>query len=366
MGLFDWLTDGIGSMGSGMGGGSEMAPPDLMPAGGPTPPLNFQRPEFAPPPPVAPPPNAGPYAAGADPMTAGGDLGNGPGLPPQPPVPMPQARPAAADVPAQPPVPPGMMPGSPPPTVAPPGPGLGVGAPPDIGGPDVNSAVRSYQGAGGNFMPGPNGDNNPATGLIGRALGLDANRERSIKGGLAGGFKAAGNSAGKSPFQAFASGAGESLDGSQKADDKGYDQRLKALQLAVNAQRAGDTAEYNRNYASYLGAKLKADTDKVSGGGKNAWNKPDSQKFIDASNALAKDPQVRASQKMLEQTAKDGTPEQIAQAKATHDALIGEKQKMYLTGVGLNPQQIAKNIQTPPGSRENPHASPVSRTSTAM
>ena len=337
MGLLDWLTDGLGSsMGqdaTGTGAMLGQTSPDTMGLNGP--PMQ----PVTPTPPVAPTPALDPTAPlpqGTDPMTAGGSPPNGPGLAP-PPVPLPAPRPPGADA--------GLA--ATPPNAAP---TSGTGMPP---GPPT-SITPSIPDTSG--TPGPNGALNPATGFLGRALGLDANRERSVKGALGAGLKAAGNSAGKSPMQALASGAGEGLEGGQKATDTGYDQRLKSLQLAVSAQSAGDKAAYNKNYAEYLKGKLEADTDKTTPGAKKgAWNKPDSQKFIDAQNALAKDPEIRASQKMLEQAAKTGEPADIAKATAAHNALIQQKQGMYLAGVGLDPAKIQANIQNPPGTPQNPH-----------
>lgn len=262
-------------------------------------------------------------------MTAGGAPPNGPGLPPAPPSPPPMAAPAAL-----------------PPNAAPAvGAGPAPGAPMSLAPPDAGTTI-----------PGPNGNLNSSGSALGRALGLDSNKEKSLFGSLGAGLTAAGNSKGKSKGQALFSGAGGAIEGGVKAEDKSYDQRLKSLQLAVQAQSAGDKAAYNTNYQKYLGAKLKAETDKASGGKNGAWNKPDSQKFIDAQNAMAKDRDIVASQKLLEQAAKDGDPTAIAKAKASHDALITDKQRLYLTGVGLNPDTIAKNMKTPPGTRENPHA----------
>ena len=81
-----------------------------------------------------------------------------------------------------------------------------------------------------------------------------------------------------------------------------------------------------------------------------------SQKFIDAQNALAKDPDIRASQKVLEKlVTSNATPQEIEQARAVHTALVAQKQALYLTGVGLNPAQIQANINNPPGTPQNPH-----------
>jgi len=196
----------------------------------------------------------------------------------------------------------------------------------------------------------------PQGGPISRALGLDPNRTRSIVSGLGAGLTAAGNSAGKSPFQAFASGAGAGIEGSDKSTDKTYDQKIKYLQAAVAAQSAGDKSAYNKNYALYLTNKLKADTDKAASGGKSgAWNKPDSQKFIDAQHALANDPEVKASQKLLEQSAKTGDPAEVTKAQAAHSALIQSKEAKYLSGVGLDPQKLNDLVKNPPGTPQNPH-----------
>lgn len=198
---------------------------------------------------------------------------------------------------------------------------------------------------------------------LGRSLGINpnstspsSNNFRSAMAGLGEGLTAAGNSKGKSAGQAFASGAGGALTGASKQDNTAYDQRLHSLQLAVTAQAAGDRAAYNKNYADYLKGKLANDA-KEGGGKKNsAWNKPDSQKFIDAQNAMSKDPDIRASQKVLDGAVSNGNQAQIAQAQAAHTALVQQKQQMYFAGVGLDPAKIQANMQNPPGTPQNPHA----------
>ena len=358
MGLFDWLSDAMGSGANPMGGGDpaqmltrssnvmDRSQPSLDLTGGVG--ANMT------------PPQA-PMPLGTDPMTAGGPPSNGPGLPPKPadmaagpdptgappsPVPLPQPRPPGADGS-------GPLPPPPPPPVQPPSGGIPGAPPAEPAGPPMSIAPPIAP-----EQPGA-----PQGGPISRALGLDPNKTKSVFSGIGAGLTAAGNSAGKSPFQAFASGAGASLEGSEKSTDKTYDQKIKYLQAAVAAQSAGDKAAYNKNYASYLAGKLKADTDKAAsdGSGKKtgAWNKPDSQKFIDAQHALASDPEVKASQKLLEQTAKTGEPADVAKAQAAHSALIQSKEAKYLSGVGLDPQQIAKNMATPPGTppSKNPDGS---------
>lgn len=215
--------------------------------------------------------------------------------------------------------------------------------------------LQSDQPPGGGLTPPDQGGTNPS--LL-RAMGINPATADKMRSGLSAGLKAAGESAGKSPFQAFSSGAGAGLEGQEKQGDKTYDQKIKYLQAAIQAQSAGDKAAYNKNYAAYLTGKLKNDTEKAASadsGKKGAWNKPDSQKFIDAQHALSNDPEIRASQKLLEQTAKTGDPADVAKAAAAHNALIQQKQGQYLTGVGLNPQKLQEMQKNPPGTQGNPH-----------
>jgi hypothetical protein len=340
-GLLDWLTDGIGSqMGSSSAPmvnatnnyaspGSAPLSPDELPSGAPPAPPTPAVPA-APSPPVNP----------ATTDLSGGMQGGGPA----PAVPLPQPRPAAAN-------------GPPPGVALPPAAAPAAGAPMQI------------------TPPAPNPDSSPAAPpvtpyrlgdqtALGRALGINPNDPnnnnfRSAMAGLGEGLTAAGNSKGKSAGQAFASGAGGAITGASKQDNTAYDQRLKSLTLAVQAQSANDKAAYNKNYAEYLKGKLASDDAKAAGGKSGSWNKPDSQKFIDAQNAMAKDPDIRASQKILEAVVAGGNgplnQPRIDAAQAAHTALVQQKQKMYLAGVGLNPAQIQANIQNPPGTTQNPH-----------
>ena len=58
------------------------------------------------------------------------------------------------------------------------------------------------------------------------------------------------------------------MEGGSGTADKQYDQRLKSLQLAINAQSAGDKAAYNQDYAEYLKGKLANDEAAATPGGK--------------------------------------------------------------------------------------------------
>jgi len=342
-GLLDWLTDGIGSR---MGGspsqplvdatnsyaspGSAPLSPDEMP--GATPPA-------APPAPAVP---TSPVTPATTDLSGGMQRAG-----PAPAVPLPMARPTGAPRSLT-------APGATIPPAA--TPTAGTGAPmqikPPVPNPDSSPAAPAV-------TPYRLGDQT----ALGRALGVDPNSNgfKSALAGLGEGLTAAGNSKGKSAGAAFAYGAGGALTGATKQDNTAYDQRLKSLQLAVNAQQDGDKSAFNKNMAEYYKGKLALDQKKEaeSGGKSGSWNKPDSQKFIDAQNAMAKDPDIRASQKILEAAVAGGNgplnQPRIDAAQAAHTALVQQKQSMYLTGVGLNPAQIQANIQNPPGTTQNPH-----------
>lgn len=225
--------------------------------------------------------------------------------------------------------------------------GAAPGAPLDLAPPPGGMAQSA-------MMQPPQG---AATSLLGRALGLSPERDRQVSSSLAAGLKSVGENYTKPGLAALAGSTGAAMEGGQKRDDTTYDQKLKALSQAVAAKSRGDEATYKIGYLKYLGTKLKADQEAAasSGGGKSgAWNKPDSQKFIDASNALSRDRQVIAAQKTLEQAQKDGDPKRIAQAQTAFDALSQKKRAEYLAGVGLDPKQIEFNVQNPPGSQKNP------------
>jgi len=338
-GLLDWLTEGLsgggmgGETGMGASGMDAMTPP-------PTPPVPMgmkDSPLMAPAPPPGMPPVQGLDNAGPSQPQGFGDA---PPLPPgagAPPPPIPTPRPPDLGPGGQPPMPPSgpMTPG------------------------EGQNIVNSYEKAGGTAFAPPD-DKNPLLRSLGSPAGpggpggMDQNKMRGVMGAIGAGLTAAGNSAGKSPFQALTSGAGAGLEGGQKGQDKGYDQRIKSLQLAVSATAQGDKAAANKNYAEYLSAKLKHDTDKMSGGGKNgAWNKPDSQKYIDAQRSVSQDPQVDAANKMLVKM--DPSDPGFPKAKAEFDALVEKKQQQTYAVMQLSPQTIAAMNGNPPGTPKNPH-----------
>lgn len=361
MGLLDWLTDGsLGNMGMGAGGANPPAPsmPPVQQTGADGPPLPLTpaavppgldaapTPSGQPPAPVAPPapppdptPAAGPPDPPVNPATS--DIGGGMqgGGPTPPPVPMPQPRPPGADAP--PPAPPA-SPGPPmpltPSSLPPPGngtngvgPGLGVAAPP-------------YQ----------LGDQT----ALGRALGINPQSKQfsELTGGLGAGLTAAGNSKGKSPFQALTSGAGASLEGANKEGHATEKDMNAYLTAATNAQKAGDTKAAQMWTQQYQAAKLKNEQDKAASD-KSAANKndTDNQKYWAAQRDVQ--PDRTALNKQIAQMQKDGAPpDQVAKAQAAGEAAINARLADHYAASGIHPQTAAQIAQQPGNSEKNPVA----------
>lgn len=206
------------------------------------------------------------------------------------------------------------------------------------------------QGSGGTM------DQALSQGILGRALGLSPETSKRFGSSLAAGLKSVGENYKKPGLAAMAGSAGSAMEGGNKRDDTAYDQKLKSLQQAVAARAKDDEAGYKTSYIKYLNNKQRSEeAAAASGGGKSgAWNKPDSQKFIDAMNAMSGDRRIVASQKELEQAIKDGDQKRIAQLRGVHDKLTDQVRLEYLTGVGLDPKQIETNMKNPPGSQQNP------------
>lgn len=331
MGLLDWLTEGTGSS---MGGGGGNAPFIAAtngysgPGGAPdpqelTPPVRQAG--------AAAPPLPPPLPPGSDPMTAGGPPPNGPGLPPSPPVPMPMAQP----------------PGALPPNAAPTG-----GAMPPMSPQDASGIAQSYQQAGGNLAP-PEASPG-ATTFIGRALGLDANRENQIRGSLGSGLKAAGENAHKPGLAAFAGSAGAGIEGGKGADDKTADQQSKYLKEAIAAQQVGDTGKLNIARTRLALAQAKAaeqgkDT-------KNSVMNTQEQLYLRGLGQVNADGKVKASLAQLRavQTQFGADSKEAKAALASHNDLIDGTKKQVFGTLGVNEKDAAKIGQQPGFSFEKP------------
>lgn len=336
-GILDWLTDLGGSGGSMLGGGmgeagdtsSMVMPPPSTPqvapqmTGADAPPMQ--------PPPMQPPP--------VDPsMTdiAGGMQGAGSG---QPPMPLPP-RPDAANGP-----PPGM---SSTPPLPPPGGGGGGGPPlPPI---DLAAAARSYQGAGGNLAPPPASPQ--AQGILGRALGIDPNREAQLRGSLGAGLKSVGENAHKPGLAAFAGSMGSGIEGGKGATDKTTDQQDRFVQRQQSATKATDERALTqaRTQQALADAKYKMT------GGKDSVVNSQQQLYLRAMGLVNNDPEVKLAKSTYDNALKSydaNSPEVKAAAKA-HSDLVKAKTGVHLQSVGLEPQAADKLGKLPGMSRDNP------------
>ena len=89
-------------------------------------------------------------------------------------------------------------------------------------------------------------------------LGLDDNQMQRLSGGLGAGLTAAANNWNKPGLAAFAGGAGGALQGSSQAQQQQVDNRLKAVQAALQAWQAGDIGALRRAQAEYYRAMTPA------------------------------------------------------------------------------------------------------------
>lgn len=361
MGLFDWLSEG---MGSSMGGSS--MPPGMSPGGPPpmppvqqtgadapslapsmptppnqTTPMGDQtgiNPMTAPPPfppggdPMAaggPVPNgpglpsAPPYPPGTDPMTAGGPTPNGPGLPPN--IPLPAPRPAGANGAAT--LPPAAAPTA--------GAGIPPNPPPVIAAPPPTSGPQ-------------------AKGIIGRALGLDPNREAQVRGSLGAGLKAAGENANKPGLAAFAGSMGSGIEGGKGADDKTTDQQSKYLTQAIAAAKSGDERALNQARTQLALAQAKQTTE--GKGGKDSVVNSDQQLYLRAQSAAAQDGRLKALKTQADQASTQfgiNSPEAKAALKA-HKDLYDSTVAAHATALGIDPKKAASIGKQPGMSQDNP------------
>lgn len=373
-GLLSWLGNALGGLGSANVGGMPPDPPTpgMPPVQGletnsatPPPANNWNEPPPVPgpfsqppaPPPMPPqvppgmdaaaspptsdptlsPPTPPPYPAGGDPMTAGGPTPNGPGLPPAPPP-----------VPGNPPPPPPAPGPTPPPPPAPGGP-VSLAPPPPPPGPPTSLAPPPAA------APYKLGDQTS----LGRALGIDPKSTafNQLVSGAGGALTAAGNSKGKSPFQALTSGGGAALEAGEKTRHADVKDAQGYLTQAIASKKAGDDAAYKTNYNQYLLAKLKSEQDKTAS--KDAANKNDSptQLFLAAQRNVAADPLVKGAMTAYQSALKGATsptaPEVVA-AKAAYEQTVQERQAAHLAGVGLHPQTAAEVAKQPGMTQANP------------
>jgi hypothetical protein len=228
--------------------------------------------------------------------------------------------------------------------------------------------LRNYEAAGGGrdvsaSVPGG------LSRTIG-ALGLSQDQAERLQASLGAGFKAAGNSAGKSPFQAFSSGAGAAMEGdagerdkqrklAQEKADKKFTQSSVAFKDMIAAERANNEADYRKNQGKYLAARAEAIASGAMGKAGAAWKGTphDLINTIEADAIKMRDQFRKTAEKNLTNT---GDP--------VDDAAIDRKVEAYKAqrykGMGMTPQQVDKiktmGTQPPklPDGKPNPNFNP--------
>lgn len=227
-------------------------------------------------------------------------------------------------------------------SLAPPQPGMGMGGNGPSGTGGIMDSIRGFMG---NAAP----DQQGRGGLL-KALGLNPDQANRMRASLGAGLSAAGNSAGKTGMQAFASGMGAALEGGTKEMHKNTEQAQGYLAKAIAAQKQGDDAAYNTNYLRYLIASNQA----KYADGKNKNDSP-TQLFLAAQRNLNDDPAVKAARVQLENAAKNNVPQkELAALQANFQTIMTERQTYHLKGVGLTPEAAAEIKQQPGNTVQNP------------
>jgi hypothetical protein len=351
MGLLDWLTSDIGSAPLGANGdimsGSRpnatgfdlpnQAQPTPTPDM-PSPPISGPQSGLSYPPPAPQPPISGPQdnnipsASAEAPANAGA------------PVPMPMARPAGAN--AMPPLPPATDISSSnrnaatslPPGMPQPGVGMPHGSPPMPPGAPMSLAPPD------------------AASPIGRSLGLDANQARQLRSSLGAAFTAAGNSAGKSPFQAFASGAGAGIEGGDKADDKIQKQQTDYLKQAIAAAQAGNAKVANDSLIKYRESqeRLNNATIEEKKNGKDKASVMNTQQQLYLSGLKRVSDAMSGEYQLLKSRANSMAPADYKAAEAALQKKESDMKSQVLGTLGVKEADIGKIEKMPGSSETNP------------
>jgi hypothetical protein len=279
-------------------------------------------------PPLPPDPSTSDIAAGIPPG----------GAPvPAPGTPMPQPRPAMANMP--PPTPPL------PPNAAPPVSQGPIPLPPQ------QSPMSPPLPPGG---PPPQ-----AKGILGRAIGLDPNREAQLRGSLSAGLKSVGDNWNKPGLAALSGSAGSAIEGGKAADDKTTDQQDRFLGRQISSKNADTTALNSASTRTLNAARTKqalADAQTKMTGGKDSVLNSQQQLYLRGSAAANGDPAVKASAATLKQVEQQfGVDSKEAkQARDIHGQLIENTRKRVLGTLGVDEKAAAKLGKMPGMSQDNP------------
>ena len=359
-GLTDWLNDILGGSGSTLPA-SQTSPPPA------SPPLTFQRPEFAAGQPGAPmppvqqtgadaPPLPSPPGLGLDQqaMASGNPAASLPpaaaspqtaGLPP-PPGPLPAGEPVPFPNAGQltpPPPPPAATPPAASPSLPPQAGGGAVAAPPAPTMPAPDSQPGAPPVAGGSYLSNIFGD---------------PNRRQSFMAALGKGLAAVPANSHGPGLAAVAGTAGAGILGGVENDHKVTEEQQKYLTNAIAAKKAGDDATYHVNYMKYLNTKAEADT-KAS---KASVMNTQQQLYLRGLTAVSQDPEIKASAASLKaiQTQNEPNSPAVLQAIKAHQDLIDQKKKQVMATLGVD-EKTAASIEKRPGMSQETAIKPTTQ-----
>ena len=360
-GLFDWLTEGMGALGGG-GASAGVPPPDITGGTGlppppqpPMPPVQQTGADMAPinPPKAMPTPPPSMTVMG-DQTGAGGPIG----------TPSYNGNPATTDLA-------GGMQGGPPPTPAFNDTTVNVSAAgkPGMTPPPIPAAAPRPVAADGGTPPGPPTSLAPplapslppepnsgpqAHGILGRALGLDPNREAQIRGSLGAGLTAAAQNSNKPGLAAFAGGMGGGITGGKTAEDKITADQQKYISQALIDAKTGD--ERALNVARTRLALAQAKQTEEGKGTKESIVNSEQQLYLRAQSAAAQDGRLKALKTQADQASTQFGPES-PQAKAAlkaHKDLYDATVEAHLRALGVDPAKAGKLGKQPGMSADNP------------
>ena len=221
----------------------------------------------------------------------------------------------------------------------------GVGAP---------EAIQSYRNAGGTGMDGPYPGERPgAVSLLGRALGLDPNRDRQMMGSLAAGLKATSANVHQPGMAAFAGSAGAAIEGGQEANKDITKEQQGYIKQAIDAAKAGNEAKYNAAQAGL--AIAKTEEIKQGRGSGSVMNSPQ-QLLLRGMSAIAKHEDIATArfgmQEAVKADPKAKRPETQAAIQKLEDVTKRVRADVFKR-LEITPEIEAQALKVPGSTPEN-------------
>jgi hypothetical protein len=178
---------------------------------------------------------------------------------------------------------------------------------------------------------------------------------REILGGIGAGLKAVPSTYHSGAGAAFAGPAGAAMEGAAKTYDTQQKQAVEYLKAAIDAQKAGDTAEYNRNMfqvrlieaQAYQKEQEKA---MASGGGK--LDSP-TQLYL-AAERLMKPVEKDAKDELAGMAKRGASPEEIEARRAQQTQEIEAKRQGHYANLGIHPVTATALAKMPGNKEDNP------------